>query len=826
MSALLSVRVARVAAIVSFLSFLVISVAGVRSPIVAPNAPTLDGPADGAIAQMPSVQFTWHTEGAEQPNAYEFHLAPDPFFEDTTVYVSTGNEYRTVTNTHLDYGTQYWWRVRGRSGTGPNWTYTDWQSRTMTTSVEPIGNVIATVSGDSLGYFSLDSLRVHWNVAGGPVDTFNVQVLVGGTAYEDTTFANDGSTNILLTGLGLPWDVNFQGRVEARNATSLEWHGDNERTAFHPRPWLQTPYDGHDVSNEGGVDLQWEIQTGWPVDQYVVQVALDDVYQHVVIQDTVAGDPTKLLRHSTTHTVEGLEYNQIYWWRVKSINWAGVSEWNYGPDSFTTEPELPAAPVLLHPFDGAQDVANGGQFEWDIDAGSFVDGFDLEASQDSTFASVNSTRSTSGSVTVASIYAPNWETVYWRVRASNSAGDGPWSEVYTYQTAYTLSPRAPVLVAPSWNSPDHPVSGTVLTWTAYTPPRAPIEKWRVVVSTHSKCYNSGLVIDTTFAADHTVDAPDGTFIANGLDYDRRHCWKIYAINKKTTASGVGSSRSYFYTEEEPDITLTQPRDGLYVSATDPVSFAWTIDSTMTANAYQVQLSGAAGYDSTLVDTMLAGGPSQSVVLDDLGHDQTLFWRVRAVLPTDTTGWSRTWIRTLPLLPGAPLALTPADSATGVRANKTHLSWQPGSGGLPAAYELEVDTDTTFSAPLVSYTGASELNKHHGFLQLHLAHGTDYVWRIRARNAAGFSVWTTSRFTTRPALAAPELIAPEHESLASEPAPRLNWQDTYYETGYEAHLATDSLFTAFAPGYPDTRARNVHYSEPDTLEAPTYYWRAR
>src|SRR5690606_38037174 len=118
-----------------------------------------------------------------------------------------------------------------------------------------------------------------------------------------------------------------------------------------------------------------------------------------------------------------LENETIYYWRVRSVNDGGVSEYsNYR--SFTTVPAIEGVPTLISPDNEATLVELNENLTW-----SAVDGalsYDVQVSTDGTFddeAEINITDGTSYQLTNLEN-----ETVYfWRVRSVNDGGVSEYS---------------------------------------------------------------------------------------------------------------------------------------------------------------------------------------------------------------------------------------------------------------------------------------------------------------------------------------------------------------------------------------------------------------
>lgn len=161
-----------------------------------------------------------------------------------------------------------------------------------------------------------------------------------------------------------------------------------------------------------------------------------------------------------------------------------------------------------------------------------------------------------------------------------------------------------------------------------------------------------------------------------------------------------------------------------------------------ATQYHVQLANNSSFTNPLVNDSTLTDTSRAV--SGLNYNTLYYWRVRSKNAQGASGWSDTWnFRTVVAPPAAPTLVSPANGATNQPVPLT-LQWN--SVIFATSYQVQVATDTTFTAPVVddSVTGTSRL--------VALQFNTTYYWRVRARNAGGLSNpsarWS---FTTEPPL---------------------------------------------------------------------------
>ncbi len=135
----------------------------------------------------------------------------------------------------------------------------------------------------------------------------------------------------------------------------------------------------------------------------------------------------------------------IYYWRVQASNSGGDGPWSSPTWSFTIDTAPSSAPSLSSPTNGSSTYDATPDFDWSSVSGATS--YDIQVDNNSNFTSPEIDTTTSSSdYTPGSSLSP--DTYYWRVRASNSCGDGPWSDSFEVLVLYK-APAPPVY--DEWN---------------------------------------------------------------------------------------------------------------------------------------------------------------------------------------------------------------------------------------------------------------------------------------------------------------------------------------------------------------------------------------
>jgi hypothetical protein len=162
---------------------------------------------------------------------------------------------------------------------------------------------------------------------------------------------------------------------------------------------------------------------GATANRYHLQVATDSLMSALVVNDTTLAD--------TARTVRSLVNGTRYFWRVQARNSEGWGEYS-AVQSFRVV-FLPAAVTLVSPAAGGRVPMSGARFVWNRPAGA-VTAYTFELAHDPAMANI-AVRDTTVTDTALVVPALDVDRYYWRVRAKNEAGWGPYSEIRIVEAA-------------------------------------------------------------------------------------------------------------------------------------------------------------------------------------------------------------------------------------------------------------------------------------------------------------------------------------------------------------------------------------------------------
>jgi len=129
-----------------------------------------------------------------------------------------------------------------------------------------------------------------------------------------------------------------------------------------------------------------------------------------------------------------LLYNTKMYWRVRSINLQGISQWS-DTWSFTTRVAPPPAPILVSPSDASIGIGLSDIFKWNLS--TTAESYQIQFSSDEFFNSIilNDSSVADTQRAIFDLAVEPLQSYYWRTRAINESGPGMWSQEWNFTTA-------------------------------------------------------------------------------------------------------------------------------------------------------------------------------------------------------------------------------------------------------------------------------------------------------------------------------------------------------------------------------------------------------
>ncbi|MCS4434334.1 fibronectin type III domain-containing protein [Aquiflexum gelatinilyticum] len=759
-------------------------------PIVAPAVPTLLSPSNGAKDVSTTTSLQWNAvTGAK---TYRIQISKESSFG--TILIDnatlTGNTFQA---NNLEEGVTYYWRVNAANEAGISIFSSAWSFQTKISLKAPLAPTLINPSDKSTDLAT--TLKLSWSAVAN-AETYTIE-LSKNPDFSSLVANNNSLKTNEFTVSGLQEDTSYYWRVRATNSAgsspySTVWTFKTIKPLLTPEvPTLLSPLDGaKDVSTN--TSLQWNAVTD--AKTYRIQISKESSFGTILIDNaTLTGN---------TFQVNSLEEGVTYYWRVNAANEAGISNFS-SAWSFQTKISIiaPVAPTLINPSDKSTGLATTLKLSWSTVTGA--EGYTLELSKNADFSSlINSNSGLTANEFVLSGLEEGSQ-YYWRVKASNSAGSSPYSQVWSFTTKEKINPPAsPTLLGPNHESVS--LTGKItFTWTKSEGSMS----YGIQIS-KSQDFTVKQV-DITGIQTESIDISD---LENGVTY----YWRVYASNE---GGNSGFSEIWkFETLALPDVpVLLSPSNGKKDLALNS-TLHW--ESTLDAGTYRLQVSKTKDFSQNLIDQ--SNISETSFILENLEEGMIYYWRVRASNAAGNSAFSSTWEFTTekPLkAPTAPILLSPS-SGTLMNFEEVVLGWKTVIDA--ERYQVQVSKYSNFSQSIV-------FDKNTVITDQVTVDGLEpnevYFWRVRAINIVGTSPYSSVwNFITLPLpdLDSPLLVSPTKGAEVDTASVEFEWETVTDAEFYELQLALDSTFTNQVMRFSQIVETKFRV---DSLEiGKSYYWK--
>jgi hypothetical protein len=222
-----------------------------------------------------------------------------------------------------------------------------------------------------------------------------------------------------------------------------------------------------------------------------------------------------------THYSPAFQYGILYYWRVNATGPSGTSQWS-SVWRVITSVALPLPPSL-YPVNRGKPVYVDSATIFDWSHVATATSYRIQIATSSGFPNPIINEVVYDTLFIAPPYTfSNYTVYYWRVNASNSGGQGPWSASWNF-TVMPGVPNPPTLISPANNSTNISLT-PILKWLKTTG----AINYRVQVSASPSFSN--LIINTSLL-DSLITIPPGK-----LSLNTKYYWRVNTSNSGGTSN--------------------------------------------------------------------------------------------------------------------------------------------------------------------------------------------------------------------------------------------------------------------------------------------------
>lgn len=473
-----------------------------------------------------------------------------------------------------------------------------------------------------------------------------------------------------------------------------------------------------------------------------------------------------------------------------------------------TNPGVPASVELLLPANNTSVTPIDISFAWNPN--STASSFRIQISKVSNFSS--NVITVDNIKNLSHVYSKLDEnsTYYWRVRASNASGNGPYSSVSSFKTgSLNEVPQKPILLFPKNEALGVGISPEV-TWS-----NVPNSKsYRLQVSTLSSF--SSLVIDQN-------NLSETKHKLSNLKENTTYFWRVRASND--SGNGTYSQTGSFTTvsfDIVPQVTiLTRPGNNALIN---PVSIKLEWEPNSTAEFYTLQLSTSSDFSLTSNFIINKSGITDTYFfIESLNSNSTYHWRIRAYNRKGMDYYSKpfSFKTTAFTEPPSKVDLISPVNDSNIFSTSIKFTWED---TYAKSYRLQVSTSSNFSDFVANVSGISAAS----YTVSNLVRNTQYYWRIIPVNEAGSGnpseVWKVRSASTSTVISAPKQLSPIDKSIIPSNNIVFNWENQPNSALYRIQISNRSDFSNLIVNV--SNIQGTTYQIAKLNDNTTYYWRVR
>ena len=671
------------------------------------------------VSETTENSITWTWNAVEGATAYAVQISMDEMFGDDDAIALALTA--TYTASDLPPATTIYARVAAGVGTSlEDALLSDWSTHVtgMTATPPPPPEPPAVPSGLQVSASGNDFVEWSWSAVAG-ADGYEVQFSTN-EMFDNAETIGRTADETSYRRQPLPAGTTAFVRVRSYSGTGedrleSEWSTHVTGMTDQPMPPAIPANLQASACGEGCLEWTWDEVEG--ADGYEVQYSLDD--ERFTSDDATA----ELAATETSYRLTDLAADMDVYLRVRSFAGSGAdrlqSEWSTHTTGMTEAPPpmAPAAPT------GVEASAGDDFIEWNWNAVSGAEGYEVQISEDPEFTASDPTRDVGAALTYRQGDLDYDTRRYLQVRAYIGSGADRLSSDWSAEaTAVTSLPPPP---PPSPGVPSGltaTASGEdFVTWT-----------WRAVsdVDGYQVQYSSNEAFTSTDPMED-VSAETLSYTREDLEGGTSHYLRVRSfivVMEERFQSGWSS-----HVTGMTDLPRPAAPTGLAVDAdaTDHDSIGWEWDAVAGVDGYEAQFSSSQPF----VDTdQIFNTDTTSHVVHNLAAEANGYLRVRSVIGTGSdrrlSDWSATSTGTTGTAPAPdPLAAPENFESTAQTNDSITLGWDQVAGA--ETYEVEFREAGASSWDDADCGDGSNEVDGTTCVVSGLDEGTDYEFRVRA-----------------------------------------------------------------------------------------------
>jgi photosystem II stability/assembly factor-like uncharacterized protein len=554
------------------------------------KAPALKNLADQSEDVPNNPTFNWGSVPKGELYQIRFSIDEELIYDFETVTLSD-TSYQVYSNFFPN--TKFWWRVRAKNHS----VFSPWsEARTFISKLA----TPTLVAPDSNALGVSVSARMIWNVVDG---ASNYDILLSKSKnFTDTVmfvkdFTDTTKVSNILDGL-----TTYYWKVRAKSSKSTSYWSNvwMFKTVVGP-PRLISPTDK-------SFGLMTSINFNWnraaQATSYFIQISAKADFSEIINEASV---------NDTVYQYSGLIYDETNYWRVRSENKDGVSEysdiWSYRTGYSPT--------MLDSPLNAKVNLKIPLALKWFKH--ETQNKYELYVANDSLFSkNLQKFENLDNVLEYTPAGLKNFTDYYWKVRVTSSENTGLWSEIRTFRTILGKSG----LRMPADQSKGLP---TEISFLWFYLPGA--DKY------HLQIANDANFQDLVFSQDTIVNY---SVTVKDLKEQSSFFWRVRGVN--IDGNGEWSDVWSFSTSGNAP-SLISPVNGKDKVKT-PLTFKWQLFAN--GQSYKLQISKSDKFDA------IAGGSdaianTEYIQVPPLDVLTDYYWRVQANLfDGSSSDWSQPW----------------------------------------------------------------------------------------------------------------------------------------------------------------------------------------